>query len=55
MYLVDDVLKYFKVFLLGMLSEASLIHLHGWHHPLEDGGYGELGWSYTVPRGGIWH
>lgn len=29
-YLVnDDVLKYLKVFLLGMFSTASLLHIHG--------------------------
>lgn len=33
MYLVNEVLKYLKVFLLGMFSAASLIHIHGWPPP----------------------
>lgn len=40
MYLVNDVLKYLKVFLLGMFSEASLIHIHGRPLPLRYGGGG---------------
>lgn len=35
MYLVNEVLKYLKVFFLGMLSAASLIHIHGWPPPSE--------------------
>lgn len=34
-HLVDDVLKYIKVFLLGMFSKTSLMHIHGCPTPPE--------------------
>lgn len=34
-YLVNEILKYLKVFLLGMFSTASLIHMHGRPPPAE--------------------